>query len=149
MDDDRSVLKSLVQEAYPNLAILDSLEDWLAGRFTSPIAFIQLQGVMEKGNTLTTCKIITDARIVLQYPKVDEVYQPISTEPLRNVLRSNQYSYRGNSDGQWITINSETLEVSLERKDRTEITFQYETIKKIVQQETERILSFEIEEDWV
>jgi len=152
MDRALSCIIDLVNEAYPNLAILDSLDVWLAGKFQPPVAFIQTQEVTEKGNTLTSYKVISDAGIVLHHPKVKvgghEVYEPISTESLRQLLRRERYSYRGKTDGLFINIDSTTFRVRTDKKDRTEITFRFEYTVPIPKPTVEKINTFEIEEDW-
>nr|WP_206529563.1 hypothetical protein [Brevibacillus sp. SYP-B805] len=147
-----SCIIDLVNEAYPTLAILDSLDVWLAGKFQPPVAFIQTQEVTEKGNTLTSYKVVSDAGIVLHHPKVkvggQEAYEPISTEPLRQLLRRERYSFRGNTDGLFINIDNTTFRVRSDKKDRTEITFRFEYTVPIPMPAVEKINTFEIEEDW-
>ncbi|WP_409177496.1 hypothetical protein [Brevibacillus fortis] len=147
-----SCIIDLINEAYPSLAILDSLDVWLSGTFKPPVAFIQIQGVSERGNTLTSYKIISDAGIVLHHRKKkeggQEVYEPISTEPLRQLLRREQYSYRGKTDGLYINIDNTSFRIRSDRKDRTEITFRFEFTAAIPRPVVEKINHFEIEEDW-
>ncbi|CAI8878572.1 Pyocin immunity protein [Brevibacillus sp. IT-7CA2] len=143
----------LINEAYPSLDILDSLDVWLSGEFEPPVAFIQTQGVSERGNTLTSYKIISDAGIVLHHRKMklvggQEVYEPISTEPLRQLLRGEQYSYRGKTDGLFINIDNTSFRIRSDRKDRTEIIFRFEYAAAIPRPVVEKINHFEIEEDW-
>ncbi|WP_429845301.1 hypothetical protein [Brevibacillus sp. FIR094] len=142
----------LINEAYPSLDILDSLDVWLSGEFEPPVAFIQTQGVSERGNTLTSYKIISDAGIVLHHRKKklvggQEVYELISTEPLRQLLRLERYSYRGKIDGLYINIDNTSFRIRSDRKDRTEITFRFEYIAAIPRPVVEKINHFEIEED--
>ncbi|MED4749947.1 hypothetical protein [Brevibacillus choshinensis] len=148
MDRELSVIIDLVNEAYPDLAILDSLDEWLSNKFNPPIAFVQTQAVTERANTLTTYKVIADAGIVLHHPKVKGVYQPISTDPLRLLLRKERYGYRGKTDGLYIDIDNSTFRVRSERKDRTEITFRFEYTAAVPKDAVEKINTFEIEEDW-
>lgn len=147
-----SCIIDLVNEAYPDLAILDSLDVWLSGKFQPPIAFVQTQEVTERGNTLTSYKVISDAGIVLHHRKKkiggQEVYEPISTEPLRQLLRRERYSYRGKTDGLFINIDNTTFRVRSDKKDRTEITFRFEYTIAIPRPQVEKINTFEIEEDW-
>ncbi len=147
-----SCIIDLINEAYPDLAILDSLDVWLSGRFQPPIAFIQTQEVTERGNTLTSYKIISDAGIVLHHRKKkiggQEVYEPISIEPLRQLLRRERYSYRGKTDGLFINIDNTTFRVRSDKKDRTEITFRFEYTMAIPRPQVEKINTFEIEEEW-
>lgn len=146
-----SCIIDLINEAYPDLAILDSLDVWLSGKFQPPIAFIQTQEVTERGNTLTSYKIISDAGIVLHHRKKkiggQEVYEPISTEPLRQLLRRERYSYRG-KDGLFINIDNTTFRARSDKKDRTEITFRFEYTMAIPRPQVEKINTFEIEEEW-
>ncbi len=149
-----SCIIDLLNEAYPDLAILDSLDVWLSGKFQPPIAFVQTQEVTERGNTLTSYKIISDAGIVLHHPKQkvggQEVYEPISTESLRQILRRERYSYRGKTDGLYINIDSTTFRVRSDKKDRTEVTFRFEYTEAIPVQQVEKVNTFEIEVegDW-
>lgn len=152
MDRELSCIIDLINEAYPDLAILDSMDVWLSGKFTPPVAFIQTQEVTERGNTLTSYKIISDAGIVLHHPKKkiggQEVYDPISTEPLRQLLRREKYSYRGKTDGLYINIDNTTFRARSDKKDRTEITFRFEYNVAVPKPHVEKINTFEIEEDW-
>lgn len=152
MNRELSCLIDLVNEAYPDLAILDSLDVWLSGNFKPPLAFIQTQEVTERGNTLSSYKIISDAGIVLHHRKGkergQEVYELISTEPLRQLLRKERYSYRGKTDGLFINIDNTTLRVRSDKKDRTEITFRFEYLVAIPKAPVEKINTFEIEEEW-
>lgn len=152
MERELSCIVDLINEAYPDLAILDSLDVWLSGKFQPPIAFVQTQEVTERGNTLTSYKIISDAGIVLHHPKKkvggQEVYELISTEPLRQILRRERYSYRGKTDGLFIDIDNTSFRVRSDKKDRTEITFRFEYTVAIPRPQVEKISTFEIEEDW-
>jgi len=148
MDRELSCMIDLVNEAYPELPILDSLDEWLVAKFNPPIAFIQTQGVTERGNTLTSYKVIADAGIVLHNPKVNGVYQPISTEPFQQLLRKERYSYRGKTDGLFVNIDSTSFRVRSERKDRTEITFRYEYTVPIPKDTAKKINTFDIEGEW-
>lgn len=147
-----SCIIDLINEAYPSLAILFSLDVWLSGKFKTPMAFIQTQGVTERGNTLTSYKVLSDAGIVLHHQKKmvggQEVYEPISTEPLRELLRRERYSYRGKTDGLYINIDNTSFRIRSDRKDRTEITFRFEYTAAISRPVVEKINHFEIEEDW-
>lgn len=144
-----SCIIDLVNEAYPDLPILDSLDVWLSGKFTPPLAFIQTQEVTERGNTLTSYKIISDAGIVLHHTKKkiggQEVYEPISTEPLRQLLRRERYSYRGKTDGLFIDVDNTTFRVRSDKKDRTEITFRFEYAVAIPHKQVEKINTFEMD----
>ena len=152
MERELSCIIDLVNEAYPDLAILDSLDVWLSGKFQAPIAFVQTQEVTERGNTLTSYKIISDAGIVLHHRKKkvggQEVYEPISTEPLRQLLRREKYSYRGKIHGLLIDIDNSNFRVRSDKKDRTEITFRFEYTVAIPRPQSEKINTFVIEEDW-
>ncbi|MED4581875.1 hypothetical protein P9578_03680 [Brevibacillus choshinensis] len=152
MNRELSCLIDLINEAYPDLAILDSLDVWLSGKFKPPLAFIQTQEVTERGNTLSSYKIISDAGIVLHHRKGkehgQEVYEQISTEPLRQLLRREKYSYRGKTDGLFINIDNSTFRVRSDKKDRTEITFRFEYLILIPKDPAEKINTFEIEEEW-
>lgn len=148
MERDLSCIVDLVHEAYPDLNILVDYDEWLAGKFQPPIAFIQVQGVTERGNTLTSYKVIADAGIVLHHRKENGIYQPVSTEPIRSIFRRERYSYKGKTDGLYIDIESKTLDVRTEKKDRTEITFRFEYTVPIPKPTVEKINTFEIEEDW-
>lgn len=110
------------------------------------------QEVTERGNTLSSYKIISDAGIVLHHRKGkergQEVYEPISTEPLRQLLRRERYSFRGKTDGLFINIDNTTLRVRSDKKDRTEITFRFEYLVAIPKAPVEKINTFEIEEEW-
>lgn len=148
-----SCIFDLINEAYPSLDILDSLDVWLSGEFKPPVAYIQTQEVSERGNTLTSYKIISDAGIVLHHRKKklvggQEVYVQISTEPLRKLLRRERYSYRGKTDGLFINIDDTTFRVRSDKKDRTEITFRFEYTVPIPITDMPRVHTFEIEEDW-
>lgn len=147
-----SCIIDLLNEAYPDLAILDSLDVWLSGKFQPPIAFVQTQEVTERGNTLTSYKVISDAGIVLHHRKKkiggQEVYEPISTEPLRQLLRRERYSYRGKTDGLYIDIDSTSFRIRSDKKDRTEVTFRFEYKVEIPRPQVEKIQTFEVEEDW-
>ncbi|MFA4132585.1 MULTISPECIES: hypothetical protein [unclassified Brevibacillus] len=147
-----SCIIDLINEAFPSLAILHSLDVWLSGNFKPPVAFIQTQEVSERGNTLTSYQIISDAGIVLHHKKVikggQEVYEPIFTEPLRQLLRRERYSYRGKTDGLYINIDNTTFRVRSDKKDRTEITFRFEYTVPIPITDMPRVHTFEIEEDW-
>ncbi|QRG68596.1 hypothetical protein [Brevibacillus choshinensis] len=152
MNRELSCLIDLINEAYPDLAILDSLDVWLSGNFKPPLAFIQTQDVTERGNTLSSYKIISDAGIVLHHCKKkiggQEVYEPITTEPLRQLLRREKYSFRGKTDGLFINIDNTTLRVRSDKKDRTEITFRFEYLVAIPKAPVEKINTFEFEEEW-
>ncbi len=148
MERDLSAVVDLVTEAFPDLEWTSNLDEWMAGKFEPPIAFIQVQGVAEKGHTLTANRVICDAGIVLHHPKVNGEYQPISTEPLRAILRRERFGYRGKTDGLYIEIDSDSLDISSERKDRTEITFRFEYKVSIPRPVVEKINTFEIEEGW-
>jgi len=76
------------------------------------------------------------------------VYQPISSEPLRQLLRKERYSFRGKTDGLYINIDSTSFRVRTERKDRTEITFRYEYTVSIPKDTAEKINTFDIEGEW-
>lgn len=147
-----SCIIDLINEAYPNLAILDSLDVWLAGKFDPPLAFVQVQGVTERLSTLTSYKVTSDAGIVLHHPKVKrgghEEYEAISTEPLRQMLRRERYSYRGKTDGLFIDIDSTTFRIRSDKKDRTEVTFRFEYGASVPQATVERINTIEIDEEW-
>lgn len=147
-----SCIIDLINEAYPDLAILDSLDVWLSGKFQPPIAFVQTQEVTERGNTLTSYKIISDAGIVLHHRKKkvggQEVYEPIPTDPLRQIMRRERYSFRGKTDGLFINIDNTTFRVRSDKKDQTEITFRFEYTVPIPKPPVEKINTFEIEEDW-
>ncbi|MFI8714439.1 hypothetical protein [Brevibacillus brevis] len=148
-----SCIIDLINEAYPSLDILDSLDVWLSGEFKPPVAYIQTQEVSERGNTLTSYKIISDAGIVLHHRKKklvggQEVYEQISTEPLRELLRRERYSYRGKTDGLYINIDDTTFRVRSDKKDRTEITFRFEYTVPIPKTDVPRVHTFEIEGDW-
>lgn len=145
MEADLLTIVQLVHEAYPSLDIITDLEEWQKASFTPPCAFIQTQAVTEKGNTLTSYKVLADAGIVLHYPKDKGIYQPISTEPLRSILRRERYSYRGTPDGLFIDIDSESFEIHTEKKDRAEITFRFEYRVTIPKPEVPIINEFEIE----
>ncbi len=148
MERELSTIIDLVHEAYPDISILDSMEEWLAGNFKPPIAFVQTQEVTEKGNTLTSYKVISDAGIVLHHAKDKGVYQPISTNPLRSILRRERYSYRGQTDGLFINIDNTSFKVRSEKKDRTEITFRFEYTVAIPKPTVEKINEFDVEEEW-
>lgn len=146
MERDLSCIVDLVHEAYPDLEIMTEYEEWLAGKFQPPIAFVQTQAVTERGNTLTSYKVIADAGIVLHHRKEKGVFQPISTEPLRSILRRERYGYKGKTDGLYIDIDPSTLDIRTEKKDRTEITFRFEYTQVIPKESVEKINFFDIEE---
>ncbi|AKF92644.1 hypothetical protein EX87_02330 [Brevibacillus laterosporus] len=149
MDKELSTLIDLVYESYPQIGILDNYDVWLSGKFKPPIAFIQTAGVTEKGNTLTSYKVISDAGIVLHHRKVRdggiEMYERISSEPLRNVLRREKYSYRGKKSGLLINVDSTSFKVRTDKKDRTEITFRFEYLLNVPREKVEKINTFEME----
>ncbi|MGG1660829.1 hypothetical protein [Brevibacillus sp. NRS-1366] len=141
-----AVLIDLVNEAYPDLPTVVNVDDWMAQRFESPIAFLLTQGVMETGNSLTSYQVVAEAAIVLHYPKADGVYQPISTEPLREFLRHKQFSYQGKPNGLTIEIDSSTLRIWRDKKDRIEIAFRFTYNVSVPKEVTEKINVFDIEE---
>jgi hypothetical protein len=145
MEKDLLTIVQLVHEAYPSLHILTDLEEWQKASFTPPCAFIQTQAVTEKGNTLTSYKVLADAGIVLHHLKDKGIYQPISSEPLRNLLRKEKYSFRGASDALFIDIDSDSLEIHADKKDRTEITFRFEYRVMIPKHDVPVINDFEVE----
>ncbi|KKX56346.1 hypothetical protein [Brevibacillus borstelensis] len=145
MEKDLLTVVQLVHAAYPSITIITDLEEWLAGNFKPPCAFIQTQAVTERGNTLTSYKILADAGIVLHHPKVKGIYQPISSEPFRSLLRREKYSFRGTAEALYIDIDNETLEIDSEKKDRTEITFRFEYRVSIPRPEVTKINTFEVE----
>jgi len=147
VERDLSAIVDMVNEAFPSLEIITDLEEWLTGNFKPPCAFIQTQAVTEKGNTLTSYKVISDAGIVLHFQKEKAVYLPISTEPLRNILRREKYSYKGLTDGLFIDIDSDALDINTEKKDRAEITFRFEYRLAIPKPDVSKINDFEIEVD--
>lgn len=147
MERDLSAIVDLVNEAYPDLGWTANQDEWMAGKFKPPIAFIQVQEVAERGHTLSANKVFTDAGIVLHHPKVNGSYEKISVEPLRAVLRRERFGYKGKTDGLYIDIDSNSLDISTERKDRTEVTFRFEYNVVIPKPEVERINEFEIEGD--
>lgn len=154
MNQEISCVVDLINEAYPDIDTFCSLDVWLSGKFNPPVAFVQTQEVTERGNTLTSYTTISDAGIVLHHRKVkiggQEVYEPISTEPLRQLLRRERYSYRGKTDGLYINIDSTTFRVRSDKKDRTEVTFRFEYTEAIPVQQAEKVNTFEIEVegDW-
>ncbi|MCC8438411.1 hypothetical protein HP567_028140 [Brevibacillus sp. M2.1A] len=145
MDRELAVLIELVKEAYPELATVVNVDDWMAQRFQPPIAFLLTQGVREEGRSLTSYQVVSEAAIVLHYPRVAGVYQPLSAEPLRELLRQNQFSYQGKSSGLSIEIDSSTLRIWRDKKDRTEIAFQFTYNVAVQRAATEKINEFDVE----
>lgn len=148
MERDLSAIIDLVVEAYPDMDWTSNMDEWMAGKFEPPIAFIQVQGVAERGHTLTSSKVICDAGIVLHHIKDEGVYHPISSAPLRDILRRERFGYKGMTDGLYIDIDRESFDVSSDRKDRTEITFRFEYKIPIPIPSVEKINTFEIEGEW-
>ncbi|RNB71212.1 hypothetical protein EDM52_16160 [Brevibacillus invocatus] len=91
---------------------------------------------------------MADAGIVLHYPQVDGIYQPISAEPLRKLLRQKGYSFRGQSGGTLIEIDSSTFRIWNDQRDRTDITFRFTYQVTVPRQPETKINVFEIERDW-
>ncbi|CAM3418528.1 hypothetical protein BRIN106911_11750 [Brevibacillus invocatus] len=93
-------------------------------------------------------EVVADAGIVLHYPQVDGIYQPISAEPLRKLLRQKGYSFRGQSGGTLIEIDSSTFRIWNDQRDRTDITFRFTYQVTVPRQPETKINVFEIERDW-
>lgn len=146
MDRELEVLLDLMNEAYPDLSSIVNVDDWMAQRFVPPAAFLLTQGVMETANTLTSYQVVAEAAIVLHYPKVDGVYRPVSVEPLRELLRQRQFCYRGKPDGLPIEIDSSTLRIWRDKKDRSEIMFRFTYNVSRPKEMAEKINIFEIGE---
>lgn len=145
MERERAVLVELVKEAYPELDTLVNLDQWMARSFSAPIIFVTAQGVREEAASLTSYQVVADAGIMLHYPKVDGIYQPISVEPLRQLLRQKGYSFRGQSGGTHIEIDSSTFRIWNDQRDRTDITFRFTYQVAVARQPETRINEFEIE----
>lgn len=146
MERELSVLRDLIEESYPHLPILVNVDDWMAQRFQAPVAFLLTQGVMETGSSLTSYQVVSEAAIVLHYPKVDGVYQPISIEPLRQLLRRLHFSYRGKNDDLTIELDSTSLRIWRDKRDRAEITFRFTYKATVPKDAVDKINIFDIEE---
>jgi len=146
MERELSVLSDLIKESYPHLPILVNVDDWMAQRFQAPVAFLLTQGVMETGSSLTSYQVVSEAAIVLHYPKVDGVYQPISIEPLRQLLRRLHFSYRGKDDDLTIELDSTSLRIWRDKRDRAEITFRFTYKATVPKDAVDKINIFDIEE---
>ncbi|RNB92001.1 hypothetical protein EDM56_04405 [Brevibacillus fluminis] len=146
-----SCIIDLVRAAYPGLPISDQLDLWMAGAFEPPLAFVLIENVAEKGNTLTSYRVIAKARIALHHPKRiengTERCDPLSPEPLRQLLVSERFSYRGPTDGLFIHIEGATFQVTKEKKDRTDITFEFEYTVPIPREQSPKINDFELESE--
>ena len=145
MERERLVLLDLVKDAYPELDTLVSLDRWMAHDFVAPIVFVSAQGVMEREHSPVCYQVMADAGIALQYPQVDGVYQPISTEPLRQLLRSCGYSYRSRTGDTFIEIDSSTLRIWTDRRDRTDITFRFSYYADVAKAAVPKINQFDIQ----
>ena len=148
MERERDVLVELVKEAYPELDTLVNLDQWMARSFEAPIVFVTAQGVREEAASLTSYQVVADAGIVLHYPQVDGIYQPISAEPLRQLLRQKGYSFRGQSGGTPIETDSSTFRIWNDQRDRTDITFRFTYQVTVPRQPETKINVFEFEGDW-
>lgn len=148
MERERAVLVELVKEAYPELDTLVNLDQWMDRSFVAPIVFVTAQGVREEATSLTSYQVVADAGIVLHYPQVDGIYQPISAEPLRQLLRQKGYSFRAQPGGTLIEIDSSTFRIWNDQRDRTDITFRFTYQVAVARQPETKINVFEIEGDW-
>lgn len=146
MDRDLSTLIDLVEEAYPDVPIISQLGEWMKGTFQLPSAFVMTQTVTEKGNSLTSYKVICEATIMLHYPLEQEIQVPLSTAVLREVLRRQRFSYRGKNN-LLLDIDPGTFNVNTEKKERAEITFRYEYLMPVLRERVEKINTFEVKED--
>lgn len=147
MERERAVLLELVEEAFPELETLVSLDRWMAHDFTAPIVFVSAQGVMEKEHTPDCYQVVADAGLSLHYPQADGAYQPISAEPLRQLLRSRGYSFRSRSGDTFIEIDSSTLRIWTDRRDRTDITFRFSYYADVPKIAVPKINYFDIQKN--
>ncbi len=145
-DRELSVLSELIGEAYPQLATVVNVDDWMAQRFSAPAAFLLTQGIGETGRSHASYQVQSEAWIVLHYPKTTGVYQRLSDEPLRQLLRKSQYSYRGTASDLSIDIDSSTLRIWRDKRDRTEIAFRFTYVVTVPKAAEATINEFEIEE---
>ncbi|RNB59177.1 hypothetical protein EDM57_05330 [Brevibacillus gelatini] len=145
-DRELAVLTELIAEAYPQLETVVNVDDWMTQRFSLPAAFLMTRGIGETGRSHASYQVEAEAVIVLHYPKVEGVYQRLSAEPLRQLLRQSQYSYRGKASGLSIEIDSSTLRIWRDRRDRTEIAFRFTYIVTVPREDAVKINEFEIEE---
>lgn len=146
MDRDLSTLIDLVQEAYPQISIISQLGEWMEGTFSLPSAFVMTQTISEKGNSLTSYKVICEATIMLHYPLEQEKQVPLSTGVLRDLLRKQRYSYRGKNK-LLLDIDPNTFSVNTEKKERAEIIFRYEYLMPVRREQVEKIAIFDVKED--
>ena len=146
MERDVATLVDLVNQAYPTLPVMTNLEEWMSSLIENELIFVQRTAVTEKGNSLTSTKVLTEAIIVLHYPKRDGKYQPLSVSPLSNILRNGRFSYRGTTTGLLIDVDPSTLRIDSTRRDRTEITFRFEYLQPVVRDQIEKIQEFMVEE---
>lgn len=145
---DLSCIIDMVRTAYPDLPIMDRLDLWLAGQFEPPLLFVRIEGVAEKGNTLTSYRVIAKAHIAIHHTRIIhdgmEVYELISTDPLRQLLTREGFSFRG-TEGLFINIDGTTLQMLQDKKDRTDITFQFDYTVPIPREHVETINHFDLE----
>ncbi|UFJ42032.1 hypothetical protein LOK74_05905 [Brevibacillus humidisoli] len=148
MEQDLSVIVDLVHEAYPNLPILLNLQEWEAESISPPYAFVQIKELGETGHTLTSHNVLVDTTVILLHEEVNSVYTAIPAEPIRSLLQSKQFAYRGQTDGRYIEIERDSFRVRSKDSDRTEITFRFTYTAAIPKEATEKIHVFETEEVW-
>ncbi|MED1788492.1 hypothetical protein P4V47_13500 [Brevibacillus laterosporus] len=146
MDRDLSTLVDLVEEAYPNIPIISQLGEWMKGTFQLPSAFVMTQTITEKGNSLTSYKVICEATIMLHYPLEQEKHVPLSIAVLRDLLRKQRYSYRSKNK-LLLDIDPSTFTVNTEKKERAEITFRYEYLMPVRREQVDKITIFDVKED--
>lgn len=145
MDRESSVLAELVNEAYPGLTTLVNVHEWMANRFVPPAAFILTQGTSETKHSLTSYQVAAHGVIVLHYPQSDGIYQPLSAEPLQQLLRQQQFSCRGKTVDMTIEIDSTTLRIWRDKKDRLEITFSFTYNVPLPRENVEKVNVFDIQ----
>lgn len=145
MDRESSIITDLVNEAYPGLATLLNVHEWMGNRFVAPAAFILTQGVSETQNSLTSYQVSSYAVIVLHYPQSKGIYQPVSVEPLQQLLRQKQYSYRGKTENMTIEVDSTTLRIWRDKKDRSEVTFRFTYNVPVPRETVEKLNEFDIQ----
>ncbi|WNC14269.1 hypothetical protein [Brevibacillus brevis] len=146
MEPEISVVVDLVEEAYPGLATLANMQEWLEHRFEAPVAIVTTQGAGEVQSSLTSYQVEADAVIVLQFPLSEGIYQPLSAEPLRQLLRQKQYSYRGKTADICIEVDSATFRIWRDKKDRLEMTFRFTYHVPVPRESGEKLNAFDIQE---
>lgn len=145
MDQESFVITDLVNDAYPGLTTLHNVHEWLGNRFVAPAAFILTQGASETQNSLTSYQVASYAVIVLHYPQSEGIYQPLSAEPLQQLLRQKQYSYRGKAVDMTIEVDSTTLRIWRDKKDRLEVTFRFTYNVPVSRENVEKLNGFDIQ----